>query len=431
MSRDITKPPAEAGRDQLFEADPAETHRQSVLESLFDVRAYDEDATANPAPIPSTYRAPAVTASPSNGAAKSGALAPQEEAIVIGPPAGSGASTSHPSTRPEAWPETAAIDEDEDQTLPIIASMPAPREAPTGTRFRSAVHQVASASAALALAAIVAGIGSAAVDAFNALKIDAGSVAHATVEAPTALAATAGLPLSSPQDRLSFVRSAAFAAAIDHGQASATVAMQSPARAPIAGTQFAEQALITQRNFAAPQAFEQKVVQVQPVAAVSPTPPAHASVKVLNAQAPNPEPARASNMDQIASLIERTEPAAPQPVPALRNEVQTAQAVPVQQPRDATAQALPEAGAAALSPWDTKVVATARGKRLQDEVAAADRAQQMRRNAYALGVKPVPSEADAAGPAASAPATKPADTTPWYLRSPSWSPFNRADAQSR
>lgn len=341
---------------------------------------------------------------------------------------------AHEPAVSEVWTETSVEPDDADYPMPTIASMPVRAEAPSNVRFRSAVHQVASASAALALAAIVAGIGSAAVDAFNALKIDTSAIAQAPLEAPNSALAAIDAPAMTPHDRLGFVRSAAFAAAIDRGQAPISIAMSAPAPAPVSISHWVEPSPAAQRSFAAPKAFEQKVVEVQTVAAASAAQAAPAAINLLNAQGTKVEPARAPNIDLIASLLDRADPVVPQPVLAQRKEMPVAVASASEPAREIAATAAPaseEAFGNASNPWEAKVVATTRGKRLQDELAAAERAQQMRRNAFALGVKPPASGADIAAPANPAPSAKPVDSTPWYLRSPSWSPFNRADAQSR
>lgn len=435
MSRDITKLPDPTGLEHDTEATAADVQRQSVLESLFDVRAYEEDAPGGSAPMPITFNARAAAAAVASEAAMPHSGKPAQIAAI--PADAAEVSDFHTAPAPTAGEDSALWVSDPDDTdfpMPSIASMPTRAVAPSGTRFRSAVHHVASASAALALAAIVAGIGSAAVDAFNALKIDASQLAQPPLEATNSVLAAVNPLAPTPHDRLGFVRSAAFAAAIDRGQPPINVALHQPTQALAAHAPPVELAAAGSRSFAAPNVLEQKVVQVQPAVVAATTPSAPAAINVLNAQGPRPELARAPNMDQIASLLDRAEPAAPQPVLAQRKETLPA-GISISPPaRDAAAPIVPASAepiADATAPWETKVVATARGKRLQDEVAAAERAQQMRRNAYALGVKPAAIAADVAGPAIPAPAAKPTDTTPWYLRSPSWSPFNRADAQSR
>jgi hypothetical protein len=163
---------------------------------------------------------------------------------------------------------------------------------------------------------------------------------------------------------------------------------------------------------------------------------------------PEPTPSAPA---KVAALVAHDATPAKEATPAVTAEKPAAPVMRiVNAPASATEEVLPEAARATSEPrraavstnlssydptaWRTEVVPTALGKRLATE-QQSDRARLLRSQAYGLGAQSLASarrSPEARTLEIVPPAPQPVeDRTPWYLRKPSWSPFEGSAAYGR
>jgi len=292
--------------------------------------------------------------------------------------------------------------------------------------LRRAVHQVASATAALALAVIAAGVGSAAVDAFNVFATSRVDLAAA---APSGAVRGEGRADAMLVDRFAFALPGAFAglatgltetaARADEdeplGRVS-TVALEATLAATLQSISTAATRIATPQT----PAEEPDGLSLRPTPIVT---------------APVPQPA-ARVLDPIAVLLDRPDDGASRfatrsvhPVVAAVEPQALPPAVAPTQARIINASPLNEAASSDLPDWQTEVIVADRDDYLSPAARSA-RAVAMRRNAYGLGV-PASGVAPVGAQAPAGALLRKSETAPWYLKKLEWSPFNRPELQSR
>lgn len=405
--------------------------RAQVLSAIQDIRLIDR-TNANVAPVAAASAASAeciVSIGETAGPSRDGMTAPETDPV---------------DAAPEAIVIMPSACQAADRETPAGASRRAStREGTRNPVVRRAVHQVASATAALALIAIAAGVGSVAVDAFNAFTHSRSAVAGAMK--PQGRLESVSRPAHAGVDRMAFVQPGVFAAtpaadiaALDDQPGSVGLVAIEASLAPT----LVKASLVTPASPAVVEpaaTTEDGLVLKHPASAATIVPP-------------RPRLAR-RNMDEIAALLDRGEDRVskfaagsvsppPASAPATATSAPPELAAPVPPRRDIAAveariiNAAPAPIAAAavsggpvevaeIPDWQTHVTVAPRDTE-SAQAARAARAAIMRRNAYGLGAAPGGAAPEGAP---STPARR--NETPWYLKKLEWSPFNRHELQSR
>jgi hypothetical protein len=167
--------------------------------------------------------------------------------------------------------------------------------------------------------------------------------------------------------------------------------------------------------------------------AARPTKPTLAEVQLPTAVEPAaPTSARVTVANAAPAAVSDAAPAVVTPVRIVNAGRTIAAPRPVEAVRTSPAQALSTEVDAHIAPtsWTTEVTPTLHGRRLAAAAAAsnAERAHQIRRQAYGLGARSLAPDSNTASigkrPEIIAPAPeRVVETTPWYLKRPEWSPF--------